>query len=179
MEKYLLIMATKKTRTFLMAAAVAFSATAAAQNASDSKSFADRLLLGFNVGTGTPSKHVTPVNVAAQVGYRFIPDMYAFVTVEGGSSLYHKDNVKTWGSTNGLGGGLGYTFYRDGALNLSAEASAMGTVGSPDFKQTTFDVRCVMQYHMGSLSLGYRHSSSNTTGLPDYNGMYATIGWRL
>lgn len=166
-----------------VAALLAVSAVASAQQQSaadtSSKNFVDQLFVGLNVGIGTPTDKTTPVNFASQLGWRFTPRFYVFASAEGGACLTDRKDSKTWASTNGIGGGLGYTFYTSGNLSYYVEASALTTVGKADAKHNVYDVRLGQQLGNMALSLGYRHASSRSAGFGASNSLYATIGFRF
>jgi hypothetical protein len=88
--------------------------------------------------------------------------------------------VKTYTRTPNLGGGLGYRFAPTDDLVFELRSLVAASVDNKDWKQTVYDTkvlfglsRCIFRPTFG---LGYRHIESHTTGIDNYNGLYASIG---
>ena len=173
----------KKTTILMVLALTVGKTYMHAQSAEAQKdAFGKGIILGFNAGIGTKGDSRTPIVIEGQLGYRFIPRMYAFAKIESSANLYSRNGNNTWACADGLGGGLGYTLAKSGPLAYHVEASVLTSIGakkSNDFRQTIYDVRAVQQYHELMISLGYRHTTSRTAGYGDYNGLFVSIGYRF
>lgn len=143
----------------------------------------DKLYLDGAMVVTSKSKGFTTIGPDFQLGYKFIPSVYAFVAYNGGISLYKKDGVKDYFKSENLGGGLGYRYYLNGVdkSSLDFKASVTTSVGSVDWKNTTYSVGAY--YRLPSrgvgveFGLGYRYMDSRTTGISSRGGIFGSIGF--
>lgn len=171
------------------AVALVFTLAASAQAAvrgseaeqGDVPSFWKNVVIEFNVGAGTGHDGMSPLEIGGNLGYRFIPRMYAFV--HGGAlyGLYDKEHGRRYTKSATLAGGLGYTLCRVDNIDVDLRASAGGSVGNADWKHTVYDAG--LAFRIGgtgrlrvNVGVGYRHMTSRTAGIGAYNGFYGTIG---
>ena len=170
---------TMKKLLFLLAFLMAM-ATAGAQNASNEKCFFDKIVINLGVSAGTGCNNMHPLTLNADIGYRFIPRMYAFVH---GESIYghcDADGLKTYVTSQNLGGGLGYTFYKDGVTAIDLRGTVSTSVGHADWKNVAYDLGVMFRVGRGPLKfdfgVSFRHMSSRTAGIGSYNGAFFTLG---
>ena len=168
-----------KKLLFLLAFLMAM-ATAGAQNASNEKCFFDKIVINLGVSAGTGCNNMHPLTLNADIGYRFIPRMYAFVH---GESIYghcDADGLKTYVTSQNLGGGLGYTFYKDDVTAIDLRATVSTSVGHADWKNVAYDLGVMFRAGRGPLKfdfgVSFRHMSSRTAGIGSYNGAFFTLG---
>ena len=174
---------------FVAAAAVLFTLGASAQASVQGgdaaqggvPSFWKNVVIEFGVGAGTGHGGMSPMELGGTLGYRFLPRLYAFA--HGGClyGMYDKDHGRLYTKSTTLSGGLGYTLFRVGNVDLDLRASAGGSVGNADWKHTVYDGG--VAFRIGGIGrlklnvgLGYRHVTSHTAGIGAYNGLYGTIG---
>lgn len=144
-------------------------------------SFWKNVVIEFSVGAGTGHGGMSPLEIGGTLGYRFLPRMYAFA--HGGClyGMYDKDHGRVYTKSATLAGGLGYTLFKAGNVDVDLRASAGGSVGNADWKHTVYDGG--VAFRIGgtgrlklNVGLGYRHITSHTAGIGAYNGLYGTIG---
>lgn len=174
---------------FVAAAAVLFTLGASAQASVQGgdaaqggvPSFWKNVVIEFGVGAGTGHGGMSPMELGGTLGYRFLPRLYAFA--HGGClyGMYDKEHGRLYTKSATLAGGLGYTLFRVGNVDLDLRASAGGSVGNADWKHTVYDGG--VAFRIGGIGrlklnvgLGYRHVTSHTAGIGAYNGLYGTIG---
>ena len=152
-------------------------ASAQSTSSTGSSKFVDRLVLELGVTAGTSYKDLRPLELNVNAGYRFIPRMFAFIHAGTEYGLYNGDNkVKTYTHSQLLGGGLGYTFYKEKYLNIDVRCMVSSSIGNADWKQTVYDAGVTFNIRGFVVGLGYRHINSRSSMIKDYNGMYGTIG---
>lgn len=144
-------------------------------------SFWKNMVIEFNVGTGTGHDGMSPLEISGNLGYKFIPRLYAFV--HGGClyGMYDKDHGQVYTKSATLAGGLGFNVMRVDNIDLDLRVSAGGSVGNADWKHTVYDAG--LAFRIGgvgklkvNVGLGFRHVSSRTAGIGAYNGFYGTLG---
>ena len=106
--------------------------------------------------------------------------MYAFVH---GESIYghcDADGLKTYVTSQNLGGGLGYTFYKDDVMAIDLRGTVSTSVGHADWKNVAYDLGVMFRVGRGPLKfdfgVSFRHMSSRTAGIGSYNGAFFTLG---
>lgn len=163
--------------------------TATAQTAEGGKTvtegtpaFWNNVILELNASMGTAKDGLSPLELGAKIGYRFIPRMYVFVHGGNTFGLYNEDHGQLYTKSATLGGGLGYTLWRQGNLDIDLRASAGSSIGNADWKQTVYDAGITFRIGRRSgikalVGLGFRHASSRTAGIGTYNGFYGSIGF--
>lgn len=152
----------------------------ASNGTGNGNSFWDKMVINIDFQKGTKNKGMSPMSFGCQIGYQFVPHLYAFAYYENTVGLYNRNQVKTYTNTPNLGGGLGYRYPIEDDLMLEFRGLVAASVDNKDWKQTVYDARvliglsrCVCRPTFG---LGYRHIASHTTGIDNYNGLYASIG---
>lgn len=105
------------------------------------QSFKDRTNFEAMIGTGIQNNHVTPVDFSFKLRVDIIPLFYMFTMVEDNISLFKKEEVKTYSNGASLGGGLGGKLLNGSKSNhaLDIRLKALGSLGSPDWKCSTYD----------------------------------------
>ncbi len=180
-------------RLFALLPFVFLGMTAMAQNADNglketgnaaSNFFAERLYAHIGFGASTKHDGMTPAEFTAEIGYKFIPRMYAYFHASGLYGLYDKDHGQTYTkTTNILGGGLGYTLYKpdNGAISIDLRGTVAASVGKADWKQTSYDAMLLFRIGRGTLKadigIGYKHITSHTAGIGAYNGLAVSLGF--
>lgn len=157
---------------------LAVMASAGAQNASNAEKFFDRLLVDFEVGGGTKCNGVTLLSPSINLGYKVIPRMSLFLHTE---TLYgHYDELKSYARTQTFGGGVGYTLWKADAVALEVRGTvAVGL--SSEWKNVIYDAALMMKLGRGKIHMnvgvGFRHISSRTAGIDNYNGANFILGF--
>lgn len=140
--------------------------------------FLDRLMGDVIIGTGTKSHGMQLIEPTVNLGYRFVPRAYAFVHAAGQYAIYDKvDGVRPSTRSYLIGGGLGYTVFKDSPYTLDLRGVVSTSYGNSDWKQTTYDLGIQMNVKYLGVGLAYRHISSRTAGIKGYNGLFATLGF--
>lgn len=174
----------KKFLFVMLAALLVLPMGAFAQTSETSSKFLDKCIAEVGVGVGTPNKGYTPLTMNLNLGYNFTPRFYGFVKAEGVLGLYDKDGVKTYTKSPSLGGGLGVrlTNPKTSSDNFDVRASVTNSIGNADWKHTAYNVDVIWYSNTSKkklrpyLGIGFKHINSHTAGIPDYNGVYATVG---
>ena len=66
--------------------------------------------------------------------------------------------------------------------NFDVRASVTNSIGNADWKHTAYNVDVIWYGNANNkklrpyLGIGFKHVKSHTAGIPDYNGVYATVG---
>lgn len=166
---------------FMLGAALPASAQDGNEAQGNVSSFWKNVVIELNVGAGTGHGGMTPMELGGTLGYRFLPRLYAFAHNGYLYGMYDKDHGRLYTKSATLSGGLGYTLFRVGNVDVDLRASAGGSVGNADWKHTVYDGG--VAFRIGgtgclklNVGLGYRHITSHTAGIGTYNGLYGTIG---
>lgn len=147
--------------------------------------FWERCFAKMSIWTGTPSHNITPISGGINVGVNLSDQFYLYAGGEGIRGLYEKDEVKTHYKSNGIGGGVGFTFARDDKRQTAFDirAGVKTSIGNPSWKQTTYDVSVIWK-NAGKnrrpkafIGLGFRYMDSHADGIPNLSMLYATVGW--
>lgn len=153
----------------------------------------DRFNIDAALSVGTKQHNVTPLNASLNVGYEFVPRLYAFAHIEKGMAFQKTDNVRTYYGSSNLGGGLGFRLLGGtagkyaGKLRecLDLRFMAGSSVGSCDWKQTFYDAN-LQYYYRGNrmactptLSIGYRFTDSRSEAMRNQHTLYFAIGLRF
>lgn len=154
-----------------------------AQNSQSSTRFLDKVFVEGNV-LGTFEQHdITTFGLHMNVVCDVLPKFRVFATLEGGTSLIDKGDLKTYKGTSALGGGLGYSLFRDPKGGIVDLRAMIGTsVGNVDWKQTVYGIGFQWKVLKGVspiLGLGFRHVNSRTPSMPNMNVVYGTIGFSI
>lgn len=159
---------------------LAVMTSAEAQNASNAEKFYDRLLTDFAVVSGTKCNGVTLLSPSVNLGYKLLPRMSLFLHTE---TLYgHYDEQKSYARTQVYGGGVGYTLWKADAVAL--EVRGMVAAGlSSEWKNVIYDAALMMKLGRGKIHMnvgvGFRHISSRTAGIDNYNGANFILGFGI
>lgn len=148
------------------------------------QTFTDRLHFEISAGTGIKNNGLQPFDFSFKAHLDIISILYAFVTAEDNISLYKDNGNKTYFNGTSLGGGLGVKLLNHLQSNhaLDVRVKALGTLGSPDWKCTTYDAALAWYIKSDGFSpvveLGYRFLDSRTKGVPNYGNLFLSIGLR-
>lgn len=159
---------------------LAVMTSAGAQNASNAEKFFDRLLVDFEIGGGTKCNGVTLLSPSVNLGYKVIPRMSLFLHTE---TLYgHYDELKSYARTQTLGGGVGYTLWKADVLALEVRGTVAAGLSS-EWKNVIYDAALMMKLGRGKIHMnvgvGFRHISSRTAGIDNYNGANFILGFGI
>lgn len=159
---------------------LAVMTSAGAQNASNAEKFFDRLLVDFEIGGGTKCNGVTLLSPSVNLGYKVIPRMSLFLHTE---TLYgHYDEQKSYARTQTLGGGVGYTLCKADAVALEVRGTVAAGLSS-EWKNVTYDAGLMLKIGRGKIHMnvgvGFRHISSRTAGIDNYNGANFILGFGI
>ena len=182
MRKLLFVLFTLTVMAFVV------PVSAAAQGAGDVASqkavpaFWRNVVLELDASIGTKHDGMAPLELGANLGYRFIPRMYAFVHTGGLYGMYGKDSGQRYTKSANLGGGLGYTLWRTEAMDVDLRGMVTAAVGDADYKHVAYDAGLRFRVNTGgalkvNIGVGFRHISSRTVGIGTYNGLFGTIGF--
>lgn len=159
---------------------LAVMTSAGAQNASNAEKFFDRLLVDFEIGGGTKCNGVTLLSPSVNLGYKLLPRMSLFLHTE---TLYgHYDEQKSYARTQTLGGGVGYTLWKADVLALEVRGTVAAGLSS-EWKNVIYDAALMMKLGRGKIHMnvgvGFRHISSRTAGIDNYNGANFILGFGI
>lgn len=106
------------------------------------QTFMDRTHFEFMAGAGTESKGITPIDFSFKVHVEFVSISYLFVSAEDNVALYRHADIKSYYNGVSLGGGLGVKLLNglESIHALDVRAKALSSVGSPDWKRTSYDL---------------------------------------
>lgn len=174
----------KRLLFVLMAILLVLPMSAQEQGTEARSGFLDKYLLEVGVSVGMENKGYTPLMMNVNLGYNFTSRFYGFVKAEGVLGLYDKDGVKTYTKSPSLGGGLGFrlTNPKTSSDNFDVRASVTNSIGNADWKHTAYNVNVIWYGNVSKrktrpyLGIGFKHVNSHTAGIPNYNGIYATVG---
>lgn len=157
---------------------LAVMTSAGAQNASNAEKFYDRLLTDFAVVSGTKCNGVTLLSPSVNLGYKLLPRMSLFLHTE---TLYgHYDELKSYARTQTFGGGVGYTLWNADAVALEVRGTVAAGLSS-EWKNVTYDAGLMLKVGRGKIHMnvgvGFRHISSRTAGIDNYNGASFILGF--
>lgn len=181
----------KRTAIFFMIMTlISLSSTIQAQdeNKNYKTNALDKLLVDIEATTGPKNKGMSPTTLNLSLGYQMTSCFYVFAKTEGSINLYNKDDIKTYYTSEALGGGLGIKLYNPLKTTDATDfrVSVINTIGNVDWKYTSYEANFII-YHNSIkrrltkpfLGLGFRHMKSHTAGISNWNGIIATIGMRL
>lgn len=159
---------------------LAVMTSAGAQNASNAEKFFDRLLVDFEIGGGTKCNGVTLLSPSVNLGYKLLPRMSLFLYTE---TLYgHNDEQKSYARTQVYGGGVGYTLWKADAVALEVRGTVAAGLSS-EWKNVIYDAALMMKLGRGKIHMnvgvGFRHISSRTAGIDNYNGASFILGFGI
>lgn len=159
---------------------LAVMTSAGAQNASNAEKFYDRLLTDFAVVCGTKCNGVTLLSPSVNLGCKLLPRMSLFLHTE---TLYgHYDELKSYARTQTLGGGVGYTLWKADVLALEVRGTVAAGLSS-EWKNVIYDAALMMKLGRGKIHMnvgvGFRHISSRTAGIDNYNGANFILGFGI
>lgn len=159
---------------------LAVMTSAGAQNASNAEKFYDRLLTDFAVVSGTKCNGVTLLSPSVNLGYKLLPRMSLFLHTE---TLYgHYDEQKSYARTQVYGCGVGYTLYEADVLALEVRGTVAAGLSS-EWKNVIYDAALMMKLGRGKIHMnvgvGFRHISSRTAGIDNYNGANFILGFGI
>lgn len=150
----------------------------------ESSSFLDKCLVEVGANAGFKNKGYAPLTLNAALGYHITPRFYAFVKAEGMLHLYDKDGIKTYLRSQDLGGGLGVKLTNPKTCpdGVDLRVAVTNSIGNADWKHTAYDANMIWYANHKTkrvtpyLGVGFKHVKSHTAGIPNYNGVYVTVG---
>lgn len=148
------------------------------------QTFADRIHFEVTAGAGFKHNGVAPVDFSFKSHVDFVSISYLFIAVEDNISLYNGNGSKTYYNGAGIGGGAGVKLLdrTNGIHALDIRAKALGSVGSPAWERSAYDLSLAwyVRAHRFSpvVELGYRFVDSRTAGFGNYGSVYMSIGFR-
>lgn len=148
------------------------------------QTFMDRTHFEFMAGAGTESKGITPIDFSFKVHVEFVSISYLFVSAEDNVALYRHADIKSYYNGVSLGGGLGVKLLNglESIHALDVRAKVLSSVGSPDWKRTSYDLSLAWYIRSGRFSpiveLGYRYIDSSTKGISNCGHAFLSIGFR-
>ncbi|WP_288055315.1 hypothetical protein [Xylanibacter rodentium] len=130
------------------------------------------------------------LSFGGNIGYEFLPKIYAFAHGESVTGLHDIGGMKTYTNTCNIGGGLGYKLFissitgknpsHDNSIDIYALMAA--SVGNTEWKQTVYEAGLKWKITKGIspiLGLGFRHTNSHTAGVSNHNGIICSIGFGI
>lgn len=146
-----------------------------------------RFFVEFDVSGTTTNKDTRMMTVGAKLGFDITPRLYAFARYEGLTAMNDANGDKSYANTTNLGGGLGLRLFNinmsDGKHlydgNMSVYAMMAASVGNTDMKQTVYEGGLKWKLRKGlspTIGLGFRHTNSHTSGMPNHNSLIGSIG---
>ena len=148
------------------------------------QSFKDRTLFECMAGTGIQNNDKIPLDLSFKLRVDIIPLAYMFITVEDNISLFKNKEARTYSNGASLGGGIGVKLlnHSKGDHALDVRIKSLQSLGSPDWKRTTYDAGLAWYLKSEKFSpiveLGYRFLDSRTKGIDNYGNAYLSIGLR-
>lgn len=143
-------------------------------------SWVDNFSVSVEALSSYKQHNIREIGARAELGYKVIPQLTVFARYENSIGLYKKDENRNHFSNNALGGGLEYDFAKiNNTGHVGLKLAVLGNVGSNDWKKTVYDANVTWKIKDGispSLSLGFRHENTTTTGIPNMNVLYGSIG---
>ncbi len=168
-------------KKFIYATTLLLALTTVKMNA---QTFMERIHFEASAGTGLKNNGIKPIDFSFKFHVDVIPISYAFITIEDNISLYKDNGTKTYFNGTSLGGGLGIKLLnRTRSIHvLDVRAKALGSLGNPDWKRTTYDVSLawyIKTYRFSPIvELGYRYLDSRIKGFDNYGNAYISFGLR-
>lgn len=167
-------------RKILMIAALALMAAGANAQVAK-KSFFDLTHLQVNFDFGNKSKSMQPYEVSAELGAKL--GSFRIYGIVGTDELRLTDTKEYLATGWLLGGGVGADIVAiDTHATLAAKASVEASVGDADWNHSVWKVGLGLSTNYrpaSTIYFGYQHISSHTPGIPNYNGLFCTIGMLL
>ena len=134
---------------------------------------------------GIKQHGLQPLSLDLQAGYEFANRWTLLACAEASHTLMELDGAKTYAKDISLGGGLAYAFYDGTKDRFDLRLQVLKTIGSADRKHTTFDIGTTWYGKPNKMGIapligfGFRYEKSHITGIPDWWGIYATVGIRF
>ncbi|MDD7257783.1 MAG: hypothetical protein PUH24_05880 [Prevotellaceae bacterium] len=130
---------------------------------------------------GTIRQHdMNELGLKYNVAYEVVRNLKVTAHFETSVGLRDRNDTKHYFSSNALAGGLGYVLATDDRGGSWEARGFVGhSVGNVDWKNTFYSTEIVWKMRGGlspTLSLGFTHKNSNTTGIPNMNMVHASIG---
>ena len=155
------------------------SLTSSAQEESKSQNLWDRLVCDAGLSAGLKNNGMFPTSIYVNLGYKFVPQFYAFANLE---LVSMKHNTREHGRGeymvgNALGLGLGYSLYAKDKKSIDVRGIIGTSVGGFDFyKYTKYDAQLLWKITgKETLGIGFKHMNSRVEGVKHYNGVYGIV----
>jgi hypothetical protein len=166
-------------------AAMFVATTVSAQEDKDSTPVFENCSLELKSLYGIKQHGMQPLNLDLQMGYEFANRWTLLACAEASHTLMERDGVKSYVKDISLGGGLAYAWYDGAKDRFDLRLQVLRTIGSADWKHTTFDIGTTWYGKPNKsviaplIGIGFRYEKSKTSGIPNWYGMYATVGVRF
>lgn len=134
---------------------------------------------------GIKQHGLQPLSLDLQGGYEFANRWTLLACAEASHTLMEVDGAKTYAKDISLGGGLAYTFYDGAKDRFDVRLQMLKTVSSADWKHTTYDIGTTWYSKPNKtgmaplVGIGFRYEKSHVVGIPNWFGIYATVGIRF
>lgn len=149
----------------------------------DKRPLFEKLLVEGAVGASTSHHDTRIADISLRIGYRFTPRFHAYALAGADLALCKGGDTRTWNTSNHFGVGLGYTLYNNsGRNNWDMRASWAHSIGNTSWKQSQYDASIMYSPRRtgsATFSLGFKHVQSHTSGMPNLNLVYGSIGFRF
>lgn len=158
-----------------------------AQEAKDStKHFPLYLELGLGFGSTSEKRFPTDLNV--NLGYQITKRFSVRALGELSYIIPKNGGMKDYNHSYNIGGGVGYVFIPvkdpdDDIYELRASYST--SVSGKDYKNNSYDIGLYWYWHRKSyhfapvVGIGYKFMDFRQKGMPNYNGVFLSIGIRI
>ena len=153
-------------------------------NKTYAQSFKDRTHYEVMVGTGIKNNDKIPLDLSFKLRVDIISLAYMFITAEDNISLFKNKEARTYSNGASLGGGIGVKILNHSKGNhaLDVRIKSLQSLGSPDWKRTTYDAGLAWYLKSEKFSpiveFGYRFLDSRTKGIDNYGNAYLSVGLR-
>lgn len=134
---------------------------------------------------GIKQHGLQPLSLDMQMGYEFANRWTLLACAEASHTLLEVDGMKSYAKDISLGGGLAYAWYDGAKDRFDLRLQVLKTIGSADWKHTTFDIGTTWYGKPNKkgiaplMGIGFRYEKSHIPGIPNWFGIYATVGIRF
>lgn len=154
------------------------------------KIYALPLHLDVSLGVGTEHKSILPMQMDLDLNYTLFKRLTIHANSQA-SYFMQKDGVSVnYNKATNLGGGLGYIFMRKDIENpgdFEIRVNASTCIGHTEFKNTQYSAGihwhvCMQPYLkrlIPTIGVGYMFCDFSNPSIPNYSGLFASIGIRF
>lgn len=176
----------RKITTILIAITSFCTINAIAQSTNDQITMP--LHIEVSLGAGTPNNIIMPIDVNVDLNYTFAKK-FSLHAIAQTTYFLPKDGIASnYNRATNLGGGFGYVFLpqkNDQLGDFELCTFVTSSVGSPDFKNTSYNVGIHWYGHSEKHRLipivgaDYNFKNISSKDLSNYNGAYFFLGLRF